>query len=350
MQRASLLLATLALGAGLTGAACSADSEEGGYGDPSAYADGDGSAAGTGSSGSGSGGIQAGTLTAGAWDDNRNYQWFVDYLADASTPVDGAPELSDAERLSAREAAGQDQVGKASLDVALLIDATGSMGDEIEYLKVELQAIADAVAARFPEVPQRWATVAYRDIGDTFVTRSNDFTTDLEAVQGDLAAIVADGGGDMPEAVQAGLSETLELSWQSSARLVFWIADAPHHQQDAYSVTASLRGARDLGLRIFPVASSGVDPLAELTMRSAAQLTGGRYLFLTDDSGVGDTHAEPSIPCYFVTHLDKAMVRMVSIELTGEYQQPEAADILRTGGDPESGSCSLDDGQALFAY
>jgi hypothetical protein len=350
MLRPSFVLTTLVLGAGLAGAACSSSSDEdgGGYGDPS-YADGDGDGSAEGS-GNGSGGIEAGTLTAGAWDDNRNYQWFVDYLADPSTPVEGAPELSAAERLAAREAAGQDQPSKESLDVALLIDATGSMGDEIEYLKVELQAIAAAVATRYPEVPQRWATIAYRDIGDAYVTRSNDFTSDLAVVQNDLAGIVADGGGDTPEAVQAGLSETLELSWQSSARLVFWIADAPHHEQDAYSVTASLRGARALGLRIFPVASSGVDPLAELTMRSAAQLTGGRYLFLTDDSGVGNAHAEPSIPCYFVTHLDKAMVRMVSIELDGEYQQPEPADILRTGGDPESGSCSLDDGQALFAY
>ncbi len=62
-----------------------------------------------------------------------------------------------------------------------------------------------------------------------------------------------------------------------------------------------MRAARSLDVHIYPVASSGVDELTELTMRSAAQLTGGRYLFLTDDSGVGGAHMEPSIPCYFVT-------------------------------------------------
>ena len=50
-------------------------------------------------------------------------------------------------------------------------------------------------------------------------------------------------------------------------------------------------------------------------MRSAAQLTGGRYLFLTDDSGVGGEHKEPNIPCYFVTRLDHAILRMVDIEM-----------------------------------
>ena len=38
-------------------------------------------------------------------------------------------------------------------------------------------------------------------------------------------------------------------------------------------------------------------------MRQAALVTNGRYLFLTDDSGVGLSHAEPNIACYRVTSL-----------------------------------------------
>lgn len=72
-------------------------------------------------------------------------------------------------------------------------------------------------------------------------------------------------------------------------------------------------------------------------MRATAQLTGGRYLFLTDDSGVGGSHLEPSIPCYFVTRLNDAMLRMVDIEMSGEYREPDPATILRTGGDPRAG-------------
>jgi hypothetical protein len=98
------------------------------------------------------------------------------------------------------------------------------------------------------------------------------------------------------------------------------------------------------------VASSGVNEMTELTMREAAQLTGGRYLFLTDDSGIGGEHKEPSIPCYFVTHLDQAILRMVDIELSGMYREPTASEIVRTGGDPQDGACMLDSGQSVAVF
>ena len=56
------------------------------------------------------------------------------------------------------------------------------------------------------------------------------------------------------------------------------------------------------------------------------------------------------IPCYFVTLLSDAVVRMVDIELTGIYREPDPAEILRTGGDPQSGACTLEDGQQAWAF
>jgi hypothetical protein len=85
-------------------------------------------------------------------------------------------------------------------------------------------------------------------------------------------------------------------------------------------------------------------------MRSAAQMTGGRYLFLTNDSGVGGDHKEPSIPCYFVTKLDAAIVRMVDIELSGAYREPTPDEILRTGGDPQDGACTLASGSQVLVF
>ena len=98
----------------------------------------------------------------------------------------------------------------------------------------------------------------------------------------------------------------------------------------------AVRAVRDAGVHLYPVASSGIDELTEHSMRSAAQLTGGRYLFLTDDSGVGGAHKEPTIPCYFVTRLDDAILRMVDIELSGVYHEPTTAEVMRTGGDPKT--------------
>ena len=75
-----------------------------------------------------------------------------------------------------------------------------------------------------------------------------------------------------------------------------------------------------------------------------------RYLFLTDDSGIGDPHLQPSIPCYFVTKLGKAIVRMVSIELSGTYREPDPADIIRTGGNPSAGACDLGDAGTVSVF
>ena len=82
-------------------------------------------------------------------------------------------------------------------------------------------------------------------------------------------------------------------------------------------------------------------------MRTAAEVTGGRYVFLTNDSGIGDNHKEPTIPCYVVTTLDKAMRRMIDMELTGTDAQPAAADIVRTSGSPKDGTCTLGNGDIV---
>lgn len=110
------------------------------------------------------------------------------------------------------------------------------------------------------------------------------------------------------------------------------------------------RAAAERDVHIYPIAASGIDELTELTMRSVAQLTLGRYLFLTDDSGIGNSHKEPTIPCYYVTRLDDAILRMVDIEMSGLYREPSSGEIIRTGGDPTDGLCQLEGGLELVAF
>ena len=40
-------------------------------------------------------------------------------------------------------------------------------------------------------------------------------------------------------------------------------------------------------------------------------MTGGKYVFLTDDSGVGESHEEPDISGYTVEKLNDLMVREI---------------------------------------
>ena len=50
------------------------------------------------------------------------------------------------------------------------------MGDELEYLKLEISSIAARVEQLFPGIDQRFALILYRDDGDRYVTRNFDFT------------------------------------------------------------------------------------------------------------------------------------------------------------------------------
>ncbi|HTV18078.1 MAG TPA: VWA domain-containing protein [Polyangiaceae bacterium] len=296
---------------------------------------------------------EPGTLTAGAWDDNRNLERFLEYRGElAGEQMQGLPPSEEREH---RDAAARalEPVEHATLDIALVIDTTGSMSDELAYLQTEFDAIAAAIEAQYPNSEQRWALVVYRDEGDEYVTRSFDFGEGVAGFRERLEAQSAGGGGDYPEASHAALEAMNQLGWRSdpaTAKLAFWVGDAPHHVERAAQVAAAVEVAASQDVHLYPVASSGVDELTEYSMRAAAQLTLGRYLFLTDDSGVGGEHKEPNIPCYFVTRLDDAILRMVDIEMSGVYHEPAEADVIRAGGNPADGACRLESGQTVFVF
>ena len=72
---------------------------------------------------------------------------------------------------------------------------------------------------------------------------------------------------------------------------------------------------RSRGVQIVPVAASGVEENAEYVMRTMAALTQGRYIFLTDDSGIGNSHLKPTIGQFEVELLNKLLVRVISERL-----------------------------------
>ncbi len=217
-----------------------------GTGEPP-YVSGDDATTGTGSAGSGFGDTStsagtggstssgmAGVLTAGIWDDNLNYTFFSGYVA-SKTSLPGDPGFTDAERdASHLEFAGR--TPHAKIDAALVLDTTGSMGDELSYLTAEFANITGSIAAKYPNADQRWALVLYRDTpdhdpGDAYVVRSFDFTSDPNVFASELAGQSADGGGDIPESPELGLEALAPLSWRtdpSVARVAFGSATLPN--------------------------------------------------------------------------------------------------------------------------
>lgn len=227
------------------------------------------------------------------------------------------------------------------LDLVLVVDTTGSMGDEIAFLQKELIGITRAAARKAPGLSVRYGLVAYRDQGDDYVVRDYGFTSSAPEMAGWLRGLTADGGGDYPEAAAAALKAGVDMPWRrgKGERLLLHVADAPPHDRDAGAYLRAAKAAAADGVQIFTLGASGVAREAEFLMRQAALVSGGRYLFLTDDSGVGNAHAEPSIPCYRVTKLSRLLTRILMSELTGERFEASGAEVIREVGSYTGGIC-----------
>jgi uncharacterized protein YegL len=214
-------------------------------------------------------------------------------------------------------------VQRPRLDLVFMIDATGSMGDEIDKLKASMRAMAEQIA-RLPGHPDTcYGLVAYRDRGDAFLTRSHDFTNDLGAFQGLLGRVQAQGGGDTPEALNEALHEVVHgLSWRTdAARLVVLVADAPPHlDYGGPQYDTDMQAALAKGIKLFAVGASGLDPVGEYVFRQVAQYTAGRFVFLTykdaaDAAGGPGTQTVHDVKNYSVQTLDRLVVRLVSEEM-----------------------------------
>ena len=227
------------------------------------------------------------------------------------------------------------------LDLAFVIDTTGSMADELDWLTKELASIVNQAKRTAPGVNIRYALIAYRDRGDQYVVRNFGFTGSQSQMRTWLRAQNAAGGGDYPEAAAQALQAAAGLSWRRGRgeRLVFHIADAPTHDADARAYLNAARSLAQKGVQIFGLGASGVAAESEYLMRQAAAGSNGRYLFLTDDSGVGYSHAEPTISCYQVTKLNGLMVRVLASELSGHRVEAGAGKVIRSVGSYQGGIC-----------
>ena len=232
-----------------------------------------------------------------------------------------------------------------ALDLALVVDTTGSMSDELGFLQSELRAIVARTAVAHPGLSLRVALIFYRDRGDRYVTRTSAFTGDLDRIQGDLARQSADGGGDLPESMEVAMARAAALPWRAGAvKSLFLVADAPPHADDVAATWAAAEALRANRVQIVPVAASGVDRGAEYVMRAMAAASQGRYLFLTDDSGIGNPHAPPAIDCYRVTRLADAMAHVIDSQLSGRRIEATPAEVIRTVGTYDAGRCVLPQG------
>jgi Mg-chelatase subunit ChlD len=121
-----------------------------------------------------------------------------------------------------------------SVDLAFILDATGSMGAYIDGVKSNIRAIVKQIMHTNGNLTLRMGVVAYRDIKDKKRFEVLDFVTSVDEFETFVGSLEADGGGDTPEDIAGGLQQANKLSWSNPTRVAFLIADAPCHGRDYY--------------------------------------------------------------------------------------------------------------------
>ena len=203
------------------------------------------------------------------------------------------------------------------VDVMFVVDATGSMGDELEFLKVELNDVLEKAEAENMALTMRYGAVFYRDQDDAYLTRAHGFHEDVGQLIDFIRDQTANGGGDYPEAVEVALAEAVyQHAWSEEARsrILFLMLDAPpHHETEIVrELHEIVESATEKGIRIIPISASGIDRNTEFLLRFFATSTNGTYTFITDVSGIGNDHLEPTTGNYEDEKLNDLLLRLIN--------------------------------------
>jgi Mg-chelatase subunit ChlD len=177
------------------------------------------------------------------------------------------------------------------IEVAFVLDTTGSMSGLLEGAKRKIWSIVNQMADGTPRPEIRVGLVGYRDRGDVYVTRRFDLTSDIDSIYGHLVTLQAGGGGDTPESVNQALHEaTRDLSWSDSQnvyKVIFLVGDAPPHTdyQGDVSFQQSLAIARDRGIAVNTI-QCGEMATTTTVWKQIAQLGLGEYAAISQNGGM----------------------------------------------------------------
>jgi hypothetical protein len=236
-----------------------------------------------------------------------------------------------------------------TIDVAFILDTTGSMSEEIDAVKSTIGKVTSSL--RQQNVAVRIGLVEYKDRTDPFVTKVYPISSNVDHFLTSVAGLEAGGGGDTPESVNEGIHVALtKLAWSTDSvgRFAFLIGDAPPHldyPNDAdYAV--DMRDAAHRGIQVFTIAASGMDGLGQAVWRQIAQYTDATNMFVMrggagpQSVGAGD----PKSSCggtqtqYASGNLDVLIVSKVQHELKGLDRDPMR--IAGLHGDENAKSCA----------
>jgi Mg-chelatase subunit ChlD len=201
----------------------------------------------------------------------------------ASTPVDGPKTTVET------------RGDKPMLEMVFVLDTTGSMGGLLDGAKQRIWGIVNEAMQAQSQPSVRVGLVAYRDLGDQYVTQVLPLTDDLDKVYTTLMGYRAEGGGDGPENVRRALDEGVHRAGWSQprkgapavAQILFLVGDAPPHddyqnEPDTLKTTASAI-ARNM---VVNTIQCGEQSDTKQIWQAIAQRGEGRYFAIAQDGGV----------------------------------------------------------------
>ena len=123
------------------------------------------------------------------------------------------------------------------LDVGFVIDATGSMGPSLKWIRGDVVRMMRAfeLVSREPRI----GVTLYRDYGDQFLVWPIPLSSRAEMLAAALKGASARGGGDIPEGVYCGLlaiARTYRWSGPRARKVVVLMGDAPPHKRELQKI------------------------------------------------------------------------------------------------------------------
>lgn len=178
-----------------------------------------------------------------------------------------------------------------TLEMVFVLDTTGSMGGLIDGAKQRIWGIINEVMQKPSKPRVKVGLVAYRDVGDAYVTKVLPITEDLDKAYTTLMDYRADGGGDTPENVRKALAEGVKnAGWSASranlAQIVFLVGDAPpqNYEQEPDVLVTTAEAVRK-NMIVNTIQCGDLDGTKEI-WQSIARRGEGKYFAIAQDGGV----------------------------------------------------------------
>lgn len=197
----------------------------------------------------------------------------------------------------------------AQMEIVFVVDTTGSMGGLIAGAKKKIWSIVNEIVMAKPQPTIKIGFVAYRDKGDDYVTQVHPLTADLDAAFATLSKFQADGGGDLPEHVNAGLHDAVtKLNWSAGGsdahslyQVIFLVGDCPPHMDynDGLDYQTDVAKAASRGIFVNAI-RCGDNAETQKLWIDIAKRGQGSYFSLAQDGGTTD----------IATPYDSEMIRL----------------------------------------